>query len=103
VHRNNRAAALADSDAGEANAILQLLTSADKLHVDSLIDGSGMTASAVLKLLLELELRGVVTQHPGKLFSLANEAGEPADAFAQAPNEDCTPGIGSPARSCVTG
>ena len=42
-----------------------------KLHVDSLIAASGLTTQAVLKLLLELELKGVVAQHPGKLFSLA--------------------------------
>jgi DNA processing protein len=51
--------------------ILQCLKGADKLHVDSIIEHSGLTAAAVLKLLLELELRGVVTQHPGKRFSLS--------------------------------
>jgi DNA processing protein len=61
---------LTDSEPTDVKAILQFLNSADKLHIDSIIDGSGLTASAVLKLLLELELRGIVTQHPGKLFSL---------------------------------
>jgi predicted Rossmann fold nucleotide-binding protein DprA/Smf involved in DNA uptake len=28
--------------------------------------------ATVLKLLLELELRGIVTQHPGKQFSLSS-------------------------------
>ena len=52
--------------------ILQCLKAADKLHVDSIIEGSGLTVATVLKLLLELELKGVVTQHPGKIFSLSS-------------------------------
>jgi DNA processing protein len=50
--------------------ILKCLKGADKLHVDAIIEGSGLAVATVLKLLLELELRGVVIQHPGKLFSL---------------------------------
>jgi DNA processing protein len=59
------------SEASEVKSILSLLKTADKIHVDGLIDASGLSAQTVLKLLLELELRGLVTQHPGKLFSLA--------------------------------
>lgn len=55
----------------EANQLIELLKDADKLHVDVLIESCGMNAQSMLKLLLELELRGLVTQHPGKLFSLA--------------------------------
>ncbi len=55
----------------EVKKVLSYLKNADKLHVDVLIEGSGLNAQTVLKLLLELELRGLVTQHPGKLFSLA--------------------------------
>jgi DNA processing protein len=54
----------------EVKVILSHLKVADRLHVDSIIEGSGLNAQTVLKLLLELELRGLVTQHPGKLFSL---------------------------------
>jgi DNA processing protein len=56
----------------DIKTILQCLKGADKLHVDSIIEGSGLTVATVLKLLLELELRGVVVQHPGKLFSLSS-------------------------------
>jgi DNA processing protein len=56
----------------DVNTILQCLKDADKLHVDSIIADSGLTVATVLKLLLELELKGVVTQHPGKLFSLSS-------------------------------
>ncbi|MFZ0679093.1 MAG: DNA-processing protein DprA [Candidatus Binatus sp.] len=52
-------------------AILNNLKESDKLHVDSIIESSGLNAQTVLRLLLELELEGRVTQHPGKLFSLA--------------------------------
>ncbi len=55
----------------EDKLILRQLKQAQKLHVDSLIEASGLTAQAVLRLLLELELKGIVAQHPGKLFSLA--------------------------------
>lgn len=55
----------------EDKLILTQLKQDQKLHVDSLIAASGLTPQAVLRLLLDLELRGVVAQHPGKLFSLA--------------------------------
>src|ERR1700730_5257445 len=64
----DQAALAAEPD--EIKVILNYLKNADKLHVDSVIEGSGLNAQTVLKLLLELELRGLVTQHPGKLFSL---------------------------------
>ena len=51
--------------------LLTYLTDTERLHVDSIIEASGLNAQTVLRLLLELELDGRVTQHPGKLFSLA--------------------------------
>jgi DNA processing protein len=54
-----------------AATVLTYLTDTERLHVDSIIDASGLNAQTVLRLLLELELDGRVTQHPGKLFSLA--------------------------------
>jgi DNA processing protein len=62
----------ADPEPSDVTAILKCLKGADKLHVDSIIEGSGLTVATVLKLLLELELRGIVIQHPGKLFSLSS-------------------------------
>jgi len=61
----------AAAESEEAKSVLIYLKNADKLHVDSIIEGSGLNAQTVLKLLLELELRGLVMQHPGKLFSRA--------------------------------
>jgi DNA processing protein len=54
-----------------AITILNNLKDSERLHVDSIIESSGLNAQTVLRLLLELELEGRVTQHPGKLFSLA--------------------------------
>jgi DNA processing protein len=58
-------------ESAEVQSILLHLKSSDKLHVDALIEGCGLNAQTVLKLMLDLELRGLVMQHPGKLFSLA--------------------------------
>jgi DNA processing protein len=55
----------------DSEAILNNLKESERLHVDSIIESSGLNAQTVLRLLLELELEGRVTQHPGKLFSLA--------------------------------
>jgi DNA processing protein len=60
-----------ENEPNEVKNILNLLKTAERLHVDALIEASGVNVQTVLKLLLELELRGLVTQHPGKLFSLA--------------------------------
>jgi DNA processing protein len=59
-----------EPEPNEANDVLGQLKGSEKLHVDSIIEGTGLNAQTVLKLLLELELGGLVTQHPGKLFSL---------------------------------
>jgi DNA processing protein len=55
----------------EDRVILRQLKQGEKTHVDSLIEVSGLSPQAVLRLLLELELKGLVAQYPGKLFSLA--------------------------------
>ena len=55
----------------DATTILENLKESERLHVDSIIESSGLNAQTVLRLLLELELEGRVTQHPGKLFSRA--------------------------------
>jgi DNA processing protein len=54
----------------EDKLILRQLKQGASIHVDSLIESSGLTPQAVLTLLLELELKGLVAQRPGKLFSL---------------------------------
>jgi len=58
------------SEPNGINEVLNQLKGSEKLHVDSIIEGTGLNAQTVLKLLLELELGGRINQHPGKLFSL---------------------------------
>lgn len=54
----------------EIEAILNCLIDAQKLHIDAVIETCRLPPQTVLNLLLELELRGLVVQHPGKLFTL---------------------------------
>jgi len=60
-----------DVEADDVMIVLTHLKESERLHVDSIIESSGLNAQTVVRLLLELELEGRVTQHPGKLFSLA--------------------------------
>jgi DNA processing protein len=62
---------LMETPVDSAMTVLNSLKDSERLHVDSIIESSGLNAQTVLRLLLELELEGRVTQHPGKLFSLA--------------------------------
>jgi predicted Rossmann fold nucleotide-binding protein DprA/Smf involved in DNA uptake len=55
----------------ELKTLVGYLKQGQRVHIDSVIETSGMNAQTVLGMLLELELQGIVTQHPGKLFSLA--------------------------------
>lgn len=45
----------------------------DPLHIDWLIAKSGLTPARVLEVLLELELKGLVTQLPGTHFTVTGE------------------------------
>ncbi|HUY20258.1 MAG TPA: DNA-processing protein DprA [Candidatus Binataceae bacterium] len=65
------ALALSSEESSDAKTLLNCLKDAERLHVDSIIERSGLKAQTVLRLLMDLELRGVIAQHPGKLFSLA--------------------------------
>ena len=60
-----------DQTLNDAKCVVMQLKDSERLHVDAIIEGSGLDARTVLRLLLELELKGIVAQHPGKLFSLA--------------------------------
>lgn len=52
-------------------AVIEHLSPSERVHIDSIVESSGMNAQTVLGVLLELEWMGTVTQYPGKLFSLA--------------------------------
>ncbi len=68
---SSTALAPASEESSDAKSLLDCLKDAEKLHVDSIIELSGLKAQTVLRLLMDLELRGIVAQHPGKLFSLS--------------------------------
>ena len=66
----DRPGKLAEEAVRQTKAILDCLINAEKLHVDAMIETCELPPQTVLNLLLELELRGLVVQHPGKLFTL---------------------------------
>lgn len=43
------------------------------IHIDKLIDKSGVSPSDITAQLLELELKGAITRHPGNYFSISEE------------------------------
>ena len=49
--------------------ILPLL-SQEKTHADDIITASGLAPAEVLSALITLEIKGIIAQYPGKLFSL---------------------------------
>jgi len=67
---SDRSAGLAEEVTKQAQTILNCLTDVQKLHIDAVIETCQLPPQTVLNLLLELELRGLVVQHPGKLFTL---------------------------------
>ncbi|MGA8022284.1 MAG: DNA-processing protein DprA, partial [Candidatus Acidiferrales bacterium] len=63
-----RAMLVEESLAPAELTLYNLLTQDDSLHVDDLVERSGLTSSEVLAALFDLELKGVVRQLPGKQF-----------------------------------
>jgi DNA processing protein len=62
-------ASLIEENLAPAERPLYDLLSVDRaLHVDDLVERSGLTSSEVLATLFDLELKGVVRQLPGKQF-----------------------------------
>ncbi len=58
----------AEALAPEQKKLYDLISTDQPCHVDALVEDSGMTSSAVLSALCELELKGMVRQMPGKQF-----------------------------------
>ena len=71
IDPDERLRALESASFNQAKAIIDNLKDDQRLHVDAIIEASGLDAQTVLRLLLEMELHGIVAQHPGKRFSLA--------------------------------
>jgi len=68
--RANPSEGLVEDKTKEIQSVLNCLIDAQRLHVDAVIESCQLPPQTVLNLLLELELRGLVVQHPGKLFTL---------------------------------
>jgi DNA processing protein len=49
--------------------IYGLLSTDEAKHIDDIVDQSGLNSSEVLATLFDLEMKGVIRQSPGKLFS----------------------------------
>jgi len=63
-----RASLIQESLAPAERSLYGLLSVDQALHVDELVERSGLTSSEVLAALFDLELKGVVRQLPGKQF-----------------------------------
>lgn len=55
----------------EENHLVDILKSADKIHIDELVNKSGFTQSKLASLLLGLEFKLVVKSLPGKIYKLS--------------------------------
>ena len=68
VSSEERAALVEESLGPSERPIFALLSVDQALHVDELVERSGLSSSEVLVSLFDLELKGVVRQLPGKQF-----------------------------------
>lgn len=69
--RSEQAQTLGSFKENQFRTVIERLSPSERTHIDSIVESCGLNAQTVLGVLLELELTGVVVQHPGKLFSLA--------------------------------
>jgi len=60
---------LVENDLTPNELVLHALLSFDQTrHIDEVVELSGLTSSAVLAVLFDLEMRGLIRQLPGKQF-----------------------------------
>jgi len=60
-----------ESLAGASKKLYELLRADESIHIDDIVERSGLNSSEVLATLFELEMKGIVRQLPGKQFSKA--------------------------------
>jgi len=63
--RNLLAAALNGSE----KKLYELLSAEEPVHIDDIVERSGLNSSEVLATLFDLEMKGIIRQLPGKQFS----------------------------------
>jgi DNA processing protein len=68
VSAEERAVLVQQSLSGAHRALYELLSTDNPRHVDELVEVSGLSSSEVLATLLELEMKSVIRQLPGKQF-----------------------------------
>jgi DNA processing protein len=49
--------------------LYELLKSDEAVHIDDIVERSGLNSSEVLATLFDLEMKGIVRQMPGKQFN----------------------------------
>lgn len=69
IPQNNRTEKNMDALGQVDQTILKILA-CGTAHADDIITRTGLPSADVLSALMNLELRGIILQHPGKLFSL---------------------------------
>ncbi|MGH9804935.1 MAG: DNA-processing protein DprA [Candidatus Acidiferrales bacterium] len=66
---------LAAELSGSERGVFSILRVDEALHVDQVVEASGMTSSDVLAILFDLEMKGLIRQLPGKFFLRVLPAG----------------------------
>ncbi len=54
---------------GAEKKLYELLSTEQPLHIDEIVEGSGLNSSEVLATLFDLEMKGIIRQLPGKQFN----------------------------------
>ena len=54
---------------GAEKKVYDLLSTEEPMHIDDIVEASGLNSSEVLATLFDLEMKGIVRQSPGKRFS----------------------------------
>jgi DNA processing protein len=54
---------------GAEKKLYELLSAEQPVHIDDIVEGSGLNSSEVLATLFDLEMKGIIRQLPGKQFS----------------------------------
>ena len=54
---------------GSQKKLYKLLSAEEPMHIDDIVETSGLNSSEVLATLFDLEMKGIVRQSPGKRFS----------------------------------
>jgi DNA processing protein len=68
ARRDEKEENIGDSLSRDERRLVSELPVDDAVHIDELAERTGSSVSGLLALLLGLELKGAVVQHPGKLF-----------------------------------